>query len=121
MPQLSSETWDGVPGWTDPGAWTLPLSSTDPGQRHILEGHNDDKDQQDQALIKQGHYVAARFTDEGKAPQKASQMTAKTEAGLATLRSMCRAGWGQNKPWRLEVAWGARVGRRCCRAWFSLG
>lgn len=68
MPQLSSETWDMVPGWTDTGTWTSPFSSIDPGQCHILEGHNDEKGQQDQALIKQGQYVAARLADEDKSP-----------------------------------------------------
>lgn len=57
----------------DPRAWTLPPSSVDPSQGHILEGHNDDEGQRDQALIKQGHYVAARVTGEDEAAQKPSQ------------------------------------------------
>lgn len=83
MHRLSAENWDGVPGWADTRAWTSPLSSIDPGQGHILEGHNLVEGQH-QVLMKQGHYRAARVAGEDEVAQKRPQAdTTKAEAGLA--------------------------------------
>lgn len=92
-----------APGWVDPRTWTSPPSSIDPGQGHILEGHNDDEGERDQAIIKQGHYVAASVTGEDEASQKTSQADKHCGKGRFGHTEVYVQGWarGQNEPRRL--------------------